>query len=162
MLPFDAAHALAIDVMTVKNEGALADLLREVCACLGCDFFRAEAIMSISSPIRSAALRIHNYPEEWARWFDEQGLGLTDPIHPREPADVGAISVEPRAAVGAAASEDERVRAEARPATALPTGSPCRRIFPAMPMGRSPSPGARAAPDLGDLPLAGMIGPSNT
>jgi len=27
------------------------------------------------------AIRLHNYPSSWAEWFDERGLGRTDPIH---------------------------------------------------------------------------------
>lgn len=26
-------------------------------------------------------VRIHNYPEDWARWFDARGLGTSDPVH---------------------------------------------------------------------------------
>lgn len=26
-------------------------------------------------------IRLHNYPEEWRLWFDEQGLGQCDPVH---------------------------------------------------------------------------------
>jgi len=29
----------------------------------------------------SAAIRIHNYPDGWAEWFDEQSLGAIDPVH---------------------------------------------------------------------------------
>jgi len=32
-------------------------------------------------PNKSDVLRVHNYPAEWAAWFDAQGLGVRDPVH---------------------------------------------------------------------------------
>jgi LuxR family quorum-sensing system transcriptional regulator CciR len=29
----------------------------------------------------SRAIRLHNYPQRWAEWFDEQQLGASDPVH---------------------------------------------------------------------------------
>jgi DNA-binding CsgD family transcriptional regulator len=29
----------------------------------------------------SEAIRLHNYPEEWQHWFDDNRLGRTDPVH---------------------------------------------------------------------------------
>jgi len=29
----------------------------------------------------SAGFRLHNYPDSWVRWFDDHGLGVTDPVH---------------------------------------------------------------------------------
>jgi len=157
MLPFDAAHALAIDVMTVKNEGALADLLHEVCACLGCDFFAlSHHVDFLAHPQRG--VRIHNYPEEWARWFDEQGLGLTDPIH-RASQRTSAPFLWNHAPLWAPPRpEDERVRAEAR-RHGLADGLTMPAHLPGDAHGSVSFAWREGGPDLGDLPLAGMIGP---
>lgn len=76
----DAAHAFARDVMRVEDEAGLIDLLREVCDRLGCSWFAlSHHIDFLAAPEKG--IRVHNYPEEWARWFDERRLGLSDPVH---------------------------------------------------------------------------------
>lgn len=80
MPTLDAARQLAADVMTVASESALADILAEACDRLGCSWFAlSQHIDFLASP--GKGVRIHNYPEDWARWFDERKLGVTDPVH---------------------------------------------------------------------------------
>lgn len=80
MPTIDAAHALALDVTQVKNRADLADLLLEVCARMGCDWFAlSHHIDFLAFPERG--VRVHNYPEDWAYWFDQRRLGPVDPIH---------------------------------------------------------------------------------
>lgn len=76
----DAAHAFALDVTRAKDKTDLADLLHEACKRMGCSWFAlSHHIDFLAAPERG--VRVHNYPEEWANWFDEQRLGLTDPVH---------------------------------------------------------------------------------
>ena len=76
----DAARAIAADVMMVKTEDALADILREACGRLGCVWFAlSHHIDFLAAPEKG--IRVHNYPEEWARWFDQNRLGVSDPVH---------------------------------------------------------------------------------
>ena len=66
--------------MQAKDEAALRDLLSEICDRLGCSWFAlSHHVDFLAAPDRG--LRLHNYPPEWARWFDERRLGLTGPIH---------------------------------------------------------------------------------
>src|SRR3546814_10908408 len=82
MPTIDAAHAFALDVSRVRDREGLADLLQEACARMGCSWFAlSHHIDFLAAPDRG--VRVHNYPEEWALWFDEQRLGVTDPV-PRE------------------------------------------------------------------------------
>lgn len=76
----DAAHRLAANVMMVDSEAALADILYEACAQIGCNWFAlSHHVDFLAAPGRG--VRVHNYPEDWARWFDERRLGPTDPVH---------------------------------------------------------------------------------
>lgn len=80
MPTIDAAHAFERDVLTVKDEAGLADLLREACATMGCSWFAlSHHVDFLADPDRG--FRIHNYPDEWAVRFDAQGLGPSDPVH---------------------------------------------------------------------------------
>ncbi len=114
MLPFDAAHALAIDVVTVKNEGALADLLQEICAPRSRDFFCAEpSCRFLAHPQRG--VRIHNYPEELGTLVRRAGSG---PDRPDPPARASGrrrhFCGTMRRPWAPPRPEDERVRGEAR------------------------------------------------
>src|SRR5438270_1542189 len=76
---FDRVDAFVRDVRALKTEGELADALGEIAHDLG---FRYFALTHHANVRRSsAAIRIHNYPEGWEQWFDEQGLGPVDPVH---------------------------------------------------------------------------------
>lgn len=80
MPTIDAAHAFALDVTGVKDKAGLADLLQEACRLMGCSWFAlSHHVDFLAAPDRG--VRVHNYPEEWAHWFDEQRLGMTDPVH---------------------------------------------------------------------------------
>src|SRR3546814_15293322 len=76
----DAAHSFACDVVRGRDREGLADLLQDACARMGCSGFAlSHHIDFLAAPDRG--VRVHNYPEEWALWFDEQRLGVTDPVH---------------------------------------------------------------------------------
>jgi LuxR family quorum-sensing system transcriptional regulator CciR len=80
MPTMDAAHALEQEVRHVEDEAGLATLLEEVCKRLGCAWFAlSHHVDFLAAPERG--IRIHNYPEDWALWFDRRRLGVSDPVH---------------------------------------------------------------------------------
>lgn len=76
---FDRVDAFVRDVRHLKSEEALADALAEVASELGFRYFALTHHIDIRRS--SAAIRIHNYPQGWAEWFDAQALGAVDPVH---------------------------------------------------------------------------------
>lgn len=47
---------------------------------MGCSWFAlSHHVDFLSYPARG--IRVHNYPEDWQRWFDERRLGVSDPVH---------------------------------------------------------------------------------
>jgi len=76
---FSRVDAFVRDVREVETEEALAGALADVSNDLGFKYF---ALMHHVDVRRSSsAIRIHNYPDGWAEWFDEQSLGVSDPVH---------------------------------------------------------------------------------
>lgn len=76
---FERIRLFIDEVSVLKTEKQLADLLDELTRDLG---FRYFALTHHVDPRKtSAAIRIHNYPPGWEQWFDDQGLGKTDPVH---------------------------------------------------------------------------------
>lgn len=51
-----------------------------VCKLAGFRYF-AIAHHDHWQPDRGEVLRVHNYPADWAAWFDAHGLGSRDPVH---------------------------------------------------------------------------------
>jgi LuxR family quorum-sensing system transcriptional regulator CciR len=76
---FDRVDAFVRDVRVLQTEDALAGALADVSRDLGFRYFALTHHVDVRRS--SAAIRIHNYPEGWAEWFDEQSLGATDPVH---------------------------------------------------------------------------------
>jgi LuxR family quorum-sensing system transcriptional regulator CciR len=80
MPKLDAGYRFTEEILAVSSEDALTDILAEACAIMGCSWFAlSQHVDFMARPHK--AVRVHNYPEEWARWFDEHGLGLNDPVH---------------------------------------------------------------------------------
>ena len=76
---FDRIRNFIDEVSVLKTEQELADLLDELTRDLG---FRYFALTHHVDPRKAcAAIRIHNYPPGWEQWFDDRGLGRTDPVH---------------------------------------------------------------------------------
>ena len=76
---FDRVDAFVRDVRELKTEEALAAALADVSRDLGFRYFALTHHIDVRES--NAAIRIHNYPDGWAEWFDEQSLGVTDPVH---------------------------------------------------------------------------------
>lgn len=74
------AQQFAQDAMNSTSSEALADTLYSACDYMQCRYFAlSHHIDFLASP--DLGLRLHNYPEEWAHWFDDRQLGPSDPVH---------------------------------------------------------------------------------
>src|SRR3546814_18132170 len=80
MPTIDAAHAFELEFARAKTRAELADLLREACALMGCAWFALSHHLDFLAAL-DKGVRVHNYPEEWAYWFDQNRLGSSDPVH---------------------------------------------------------------------------------
>lgn len=76
---FDRIDAFVRDVRKLQTEEELEGALVEIARELGYRYFALTHHLDVGKS--SAAIRIHNYPDAWAEWFDAQGLGRTDPVH---------------------------------------------------------------------------------
>lgn len=80
MLTLNSAERIAGDFLNIENVSGLDDVLGDICRQLRCEFFAlTHHVDFLGAP--HAGLRVHNYPEEWAHWFDAQRLGIADPVH---------------------------------------------------------------------------------
>jgi LuxR family quorum-sensing system transcriptional regulator CciR len=76
---FNRVDAFVKDVRELSTEAELAEALGDVTLDLGFKYFALTHHVDVRKS--SAAIRIHNYPSDWERWFDDQGLGAGDPVH---------------------------------------------------------------------------------
>lgn len=76
---FSRVDAFVRDVREVGTEEALAGALADISNDLGFKYFAL--VHHVDVRRSSSAIRIHNYPDGWAEWFDEQSLGGSDPVH---------------------------------------------------------------------------------
>ncbi|HSX53781.1 MAG TPA: autoinducer binding domain-containing protein [Sphingomonas sp.] len=73
------AQAFLDSLRQAKTADQLGDTLSEIAERMGFAYF---ALTHHVDPVASsAAIRLHNYPELWAEWFDANQLGATDPVH---------------------------------------------------------------------------------
>jgi LuxR family quorum-sensing system transcriptional regulator CciR len=77
---FDRVDAFIRDVSEIKSEAELAEALGAVCEELGFSFFALTHHVDIRHAPQPA-IRLHNYPDEWVDYFDDQRLGPSDPVH---------------------------------------------------------------------------------
>jgi LuxR family quorum-sensing system transcriptional regulator CciR len=76
---FNRVDTFVRDVRELETEEALAGAIADVARDLGFRYFALTHHVDVRRS--SAAIRIHNYPDGWAEWFDEQSLGTADPVH---------------------------------------------------------------------------------
>ena len=80
MHPFDRAESFLRDVSETSNESELADALACVSRELGFTYFALTHHVDIRRS-RETAVRLHNYPGDWVEYYDENSLGVSDPVH---------------------------------------------------------------------------------
>ncbi|MFL6736671.1 MAG: LuxR family transcriptional regulator [Sphingomonas sp.] len=76
---FDRVETFVRDVRDLASETELAGALADITRDLGFTYFALTHHVDVRSS--GAAIRIHNYPDGWAEWFDERSLGGFDPVH---------------------------------------------------------------------------------
>jgi LuxR family quorum-sensing system transcriptional regulator CciR len=77
---FERIVAFIDDLRAVAAESDLGFLLAEISAELGFAHFALTHHVDLRRT-SNHAIRIHNYPDEWERYHDEQHLGRSDPVH---------------------------------------------------------------------------------
>ena len=76
---FDRVERFVGDVRGLGTEAELAGALTDITRDLGFRYFALTHHVDVRT--NSGAVRIHNYPDDWAEWFDEKSLGGSDPVH---------------------------------------------------------------------------------
>lgn len=74
------AQAFFARVTSVTNAEDLDDALRAITIDMGFQYFALSHHVDIVSA-DGRAIRIHNYPDRWADYYDANALGISDPVH---------------------------------------------------------------------------------
>ncbi|HEX8443474.1 MAG TPA: LuxR family transcriptional regulator [Allosphingosinicella sp.] len=77
---FERAEAFLRDVSATSTEVELAGALSTVACELGFTFFALTHHVDIRRAAQPA-IRLHNYPDEWVAYYDDNRLGVSDPVH---------------------------------------------------------------------------------
>jgi len=80
MAGFDIASGFVRLARHVQNVGDLVEAISATCASMHIEYFALSHHVDFRRE-GSSAIRIHNYPPAWERWFDDHALGRSDPIH---------------------------------------------------------------------------------
>jgi LuxR family transcriptional regulator, quorum-sensing system regulator CciR len=112
MPALDSVQNLLDQYRTVTSIEELAEALSETCARLDCRHYAVTQHIDFARA--SDGLRLHNYPDEWARTFDRQGLGLTDPIHRASHRSLTGFRWQDVEQIITLTDQDRRVLAKAR------------------------------------------------
>jgi LuxR family quorum-sensing system transcriptional regulator CciR len=80
MRSFEQAESFLRRLTEVRTETDLSLALTEVSREMGFGYFALTHHVDIRRA-PDAAIRLHNYPDEWVDYYDEQKLGLSDPVH---------------------------------------------------------------------------------
>ena len=67
-------------VTSATQADDLADTLRSISASLGFEYYALSHHVDIARA-GGKAIRLHNYPDQWADYYDANALGVTDPVH---------------------------------------------------------------------------------
>ncbi len=74
------AEAFVEEAKEARSADALCEALIHCCAEMGVEYFALVHHIDFAREQR-AAIRLHNYPAAWQAWFDDKGLGRSDPVH---------------------------------------------------------------------------------
>lgn len=67
-------------VTSAAHADDLADTLRAISTAIGFEYFALSHHVDIAC-FGGRAIRLHNYPDQWADYYDANALGVTDPVH---------------------------------------------------------------------------------
>lgn len=74
------AMQLACIVETVDSADDLAAAMAAIAVDLGFQYFALGHHVDVAAA-GAAAIRLHNYPQGWADYYDRNALGVSDPVH---------------------------------------------------------------------------------
>lgn len=77
---FERVGAFIEDVSSAGTQAELRSSLRDISKEMGFAHFALSHHVDLRSS-SEPAIRIHNYPDEWERYYDRHHLGRTDPVH---------------------------------------------------------------------------------
>lgn len=80
MEAFERAEAFVRDVNGITDPEGLAEALGVITREMGFRHFALSHHVDIRRAA-GAAVRLHNYPDDWAEFYDENSLGPSDPVH---------------------------------------------------------------------------------
>lgn len=66
-------------ITEVRNGDDLAEIMKAVALELAFDHFALTHHVDVRAA--ASAIRLHNYPERWAEYYDRHALGVSDPVH---------------------------------------------------------------------------------
>ncbi len=67
-------------VTAASTADDLADSLRAISCAMDFEYFALSHHVDVSR-LAGKAIRLHNYPDRWADYYDANALGVTDPVH---------------------------------------------------------------------------------
>lgn len=77
---FERVGAFVDDVSSASTQAELRAVLSEITRELGFRHFALSHHVDLRSSLEPT-IRLHNYPDEWERYYDRQHAGRTDPVH---------------------------------------------------------------------------------
>lgn len=80
MAKFLRAQAYLSDVSKTDTEAELADTLAQITSELGFSYFALTHHVDVRRA-EHPPIRLNNYPLEWVEYYDENALGISDPVH---------------------------------------------------------------------------------
>ena len=80
MQALERAEAFLRDVSETNSESELEAALAVVTCELGFRYFALTHHVDIRRASQPA-IRLHNYPEDWVEYYDDNSLGVSDPVH---------------------------------------------------------------------------------
>lgn len=77
---FEQAESLLRDLAGIGSESELAEALAVVSRELGFSYFALTHHVDIRRAPQPV-IRLHNYPDDWVEYYDDNSLGVSDPVH---------------------------------------------------------------------------------
>lgn len=80
MHSFERAEVFLRDVCETTTESELAEALAIISRELGFTYFALTHHVDVRRA-EQVPIRLHNYPDDWVQYHDENSLGVSDPVH---------------------------------------------------------------------------------
>lgn len=76
----DIAREFIAAITAARSPEELRDALLAICRAMGFTYFALSHHVDVAR-VGPRAIRVHNYPEAWADYYDRNALGVLDPVH---------------------------------------------------------------------------------